>query len=200
MAINLKGSDDSSFSNSLNVRDINAVNTGENSIFLGYDGSTLNTQIWANGTIITSNSLTAAAAYLDRKVAPSSTTLTVEANGTRGLQIFGDGTTHIGGTLTGNVTTDSPNILLGSGGGALFTNEVTVKQELSPSFASPAFSVSNSSQDEVIRLNNDGSASFNGDVTAANITSFKTTLTSAVASAADLAALKTAITNALAQL
>ena len=200
MAINLRGNADSSFSNSLNVRDINAVNTGENSIFLGYDGSTLNTQIWANGTIITSNSLTAAAAYLDRKVAPSSTTLTVEANGTRGLQIFGDGTTHIGGTLTGNVTTDSPNILLGSGGGALFTNEVTVKQELSPSFASPAFSVSNASQDEVIRLNNDGSASFNGDVTAANITSFKTTLTSAVASAADLAALKTAITNALAQL
>ena len=57
MAINLKGNAASSFSNSLNVRDINAVNTGENSIFLGYDGETLKTQIWANGTVITTGTI-----------------------------------------------------------------------------------------------------------------------------------------------
>ena len=202
MAINLKGSDDSSFSNSLNVRDINAVNTGQNSIFLGYDGDTLSTQIWANGTIITTGTITAddKGDFGVNADFTKGVRCNPETSGTSLMSVYGTGSSTAPAIQVYDGVATTHKFRVFHDGSALFTSEVTVKQELSPSFASPAFSVSNASQDEVIRLNNDGSASFNGDVTAANITSFKTTLTNAVASAGDLAALKTAITNALAQL
>ena len=61
---------------------------------------------------------------------------------------------------------NSRPFLVGADGSALYAGSVTVKQELSSTFASPAFVVSNAQQDQVIRLNNNGqihAQEFHGD-------------------------------------
>ena len=90
----------------------------DSNIFLGLDGSAT----FAGGDISlnANGSITGTLLSLDRNISSVSTTLTVSDRGTRGLQIFGGGTTHIGGTLSGNATTDSPNIALNADGSATF--------------------------------------------------------------------------------
>ena len=56
------------------------------------------------------------------------------------------------------------------------------------------------SEGELVTISTDGSANFAGKVTSSNVTAFKNTLSSAVASASDVAELKAAIASALAQL
>ena len=56
-------------------------------------------------------------------------------------------------------------VQLSPDGSSLFAGPITVKQDLSSSFGSPAFEVSNAGEDQVIRLNNDGTAYFKGNVT-----------------------------------
>ena len=59
---------------------------------------------------------------------------------------------------------------------------------------------SSADKGEVARVGYDGSATFTGTVTAANITAFKSRLNTDIASATDLAAVKQAIIDALADL
>ena len=67
-------------------------------------------------------------------------------------------------------------------------------------FTDQSIFIGNTDTDPNISFLSSGSATFDGNVTAANITSFKAALTSAVTAATDVATLKSAILSAIASL
>ena len=100
-----------------------------------YAGSALNLRdtagdlkvdIKSNGTAEFTGTLTSALGIFDRKVGGVATTLVVEDSGTRTVQFAANGNTGIGGTLTGNASTDTPNIQLKADGSAYFAGDVRI--------------------------------------------------------------------------
>ena len=98
--------------------------------------------------------------------------------------IYTDGTQRIGGNLTGGWSTDAPNIALNSDGSASLSGQLTVDRNLGSGNNGACIRVEDGGS-LVSRLNNDGSATFNGNVTAPNI-NFKLAPTTVAAMPAPL--------------
>ena len=158
----------------------------------------------AVGTVQSTNN-TGSAVWLGGEVGGShTTTITAEGDITAaGTAIFGSDTLYnLAPDTNVQVTGDSTNakLTLNSPGNTTYSLATRLQDGPAGSGASYFVIRDESQASDVFYIDQNSNAYFEGNVTASNISNFKTNLKTAITSATDLASVKTAILDALEQL
>ena len=113
-----------------------------------------------------------------------------------GVAVYTDGSNN-GVVILRNTAGESNINLSGADGSATYKGPLTINRGLSATNQAAAFIVANATEPLCVRINNDGTASFNGNITAGNVSDikFKENITDAHPQLADVVALGSQLKN-----